>query len=121
MWNSVGGGRDTWADGLLHPSLHPFTISHPLHTYRPFHTLHNPLTIPFTEHLPFPPLQTNQEAEEMHFSVEEQVSAKAGLDDVEDDLVDMVRGKGGPTGREEGGGGRRREEGCCPVNRSCLS
>ena len=57
----------------------------------------------------------------MHFSVEEQVSAKAGLDDVEDDLVDMVRGKGGPTGREEGGGGRRREEGCCPVNRSCLS
>ena len=32
----------------------------------------------------------------MHFSVEEQVSAKAGLDDVEDDLVDMVRG--GPIG-----------------------
>ena len=75
----------------------------------------------------------------MHFSVEEQVSAKAGLDDVEDDLVDMVRGRGGPHGggrrrkgdahsrervdrvvhREEGR--RRREEECCLVDRSCLS
>jgi hypothetical protein len=35
--------------------------------------------------------QTNREAEEVHFSVEERVTAKAELDEVEDELVDLVR------------------------------
>ena len=84
------GAPSPFTSSLAIPIGH-FTPSPPISP----HPLPTFLQIPFSP--PSPYLQTNQEAEEMHFSVEEQVSAKAGLDDVEDDLVDMVRGRG-PTG-----------------------